>query len=239
MKEEKEVVHDAEIVQENSMKEYWYSGFWVRGAASIIDGFIIGILIATIGFPIGFGLGFMAEIVDVLFVEIFVQFLSYLISLIIGWGYFVLMTYKFQATIGKMAVGAKVIAENGKKLTLKEVFLREILGKFLSGITLYVGYFMAGFTRKKRGLHDMIAQSVVVYTDMQNGPNRIAVWVVYGVYAFIVTFLLIIFGVIILFFGWIFMNETSQYQEGERYDKYEILGDTKFNLPNDCLINQL
>mgnify|MGYP000197082409 CR=1 FL=1 len=40
--------------------------------------------------------------------------------------------------------------------------LREIVGKFVSGIILGIGYIMAGFDRNKQGLHDRIAGTYVI-----------------------------------------------------------------------------
>jgi uncharacterized RDD family membrane protein YckC len=36
------------------------------------------------------------------------------------------------------------------------------LGKLVSAIIYYVGFFMIAFTKKKQGLHDMMAGCVVV-----------------------------------------------------------------------------
>jgi hypothetical protein len=62
-----------------------------------------------------------------------------------------------------MTLGLKVIAVDGTKPSLGKLALREILGKFLDGLTLGIGYLMVAFTAKKRGLHDIIADTVVIY----------------------------------------------------------------------------
>jgi uncharacterized RDD family membrane protein YckC len=38
-------------------------------------------------------------------------------------------------------------------------------GKLLSGLTLLIGFIMAGFTQRKQALHDMLAGSLVVNAE--------------------------------------------------------------------------
>jgi uncharacterized RDD family membrane protein YckC len=40
--------------------------------------------------------------------------------------------------------------------------LREVVGKFLSGILLGIGYLMVAFDSKKQGLHDRLANTFVI-----------------------------------------------------------------------------
>lgn len=125
-----------------------YAGFWVRFAAVLIDGFVLfipNIIIQTIfGKSIG---GFLAYV--------------------LMWTYAIYMLNTKQATLGKMAVGLKVTTADGSKPTIGKLALREILGKILNAFTLGIGYIMVAFTKKKQGLHDMIADTVVTYD-----PNR-------------------------------------------------------------------
>ena len=68
-------------------------------------------------------------------------------------------------TIGKLAVGIKVTDRDGRRLTL----LRSIGrygGELLSMASLSVGYVMAGFTRRRQALHDMLAGTLVVRREV-------------------------------------------------------------------------
>ncbi len=69
-----------------------------------------------------------------------------------------------QATLGKMALGIKVVNTDGGRLSFMSAVLRSI-GKYISGFIFFIGYIMAGFTRKSQALHDMIAGTVVVPND--------------------------------------------------------------------------
>jgi uncharacterized RDD family membrane protein YckC len=48
-------------------------------------------------------------------------------------------------------------------MTYGRAALREILGKFVSGITLGIGYLMVAFDAHKQGLHDKIADTCVIH----------------------------------------------------------------------------
>ena len=124
--------------------EMRYAGFWIRVLASIIDSVILIVPSAVVSANYGKGLG---------------AFMQYVLM----WAYAIYMLNTRQATLGKMAVGIKVISANGNNQTLEKLALREIIGKFLNMITLGIGYLMVAFTAKKQGLHDMIADTVVVY----------------------------------------------------------------------------
>jgi len=67
----------------------------------------------------------------------------------------------YRATVGKIAFGIIVVHGNGKQLTFFRALVRE-LGKYISLLILGIGFFMIGFTKKKQGLHDLFARTVVI-----------------------------------------------------------------------------
>jgi uncharacterized RDD family membrane protein YckC len=77
-----------------------------------------------------------------------------------------LLFWKFRsATPGKMAVGAKIVdAKSGKEPSSWRLFIR-FLGYFVSIVPFGLGFLWIAFDRKKRGWHDLIAGTVVVYED--------------------------------------------------------------------------
>lgn len=64
-------------------------------------------------------------------------------------------------TPGKWLLNLTVIRAGGGRLAVPRSILRETVGKFLSAIVWGMGFFWIGFTRRKRGWHDLIAGSVV------------------------------------------------------------------------------
>ena len=84
------------------------------------------------------------------------------VNLLIGAAYFILMESSAkQATVGKLAMGIVVTDLNGGRITPVTALLRYV-GRFVSAITLMVGYIMAAFTEKKQALHDIIASTLVL-----------------------------------------------------------------------------
>jgi uncharacterized RDD family membrane protein YckC len=135
-----------------------YAGFWLRVAAILIDLIVVvvasGILLSIVG------IGFInTENPDALFGPILGFYGGFQVAVVL---YFSLLeSSKWQATLGKRAVGILVTDLAGQKIGFGRA-LGRYLAKFISGIILYVGFFMAGFTERKQGLHDIIAGTLVV-----------------------------------------------------------------------------
>jgi uncharacterized RDD family membrane protein YckC len=66
----------------------------------------------------------------------------------------------FQATLGKRALGLRVMAINGEAASFGRASAR-YFAKILSSILL-IGYIMAAFTEKKQALHDRMAGCLVI-----------------------------------------------------------------------------
>ena len=65
-----------------------------------------------------------------------------------------------RATPGKLALFIRVADEQGRRVTMPRALARNAL-KLVSGVPVFVGFMMAGWTARKQALHDMIAQCVV------------------------------------------------------------------------------
>lgn len=79
-----------------------------------------------------------------------------------AWLYFTLMeSSKYQATLGKMALGIRVTDLSGSRASWGRVNGR-YFASILSGMILGIGFIMAGITQKKQALHDMIAGTLVL-----------------------------------------------------------------------------
>ena len=145
-----------------------YAGFWRRAAALFIDSFAVGIAFyaVLIAGMLALGIGGMAGLgqMDSLGAGAIGGLIAllYLAYPIISALYYVGMESSgTQATLGKMAVGIKVTDANGHRLRRGQAFGRWA-SHLLCYITLYIGYIMAAFTERKRGLHDMVANTLVV-----------------------------------------------------------------------------
>jgi len=131
-----------------------YGGFWIRVVAYIIDAILLGIASGILGLVTGISLyaGGFAHF----------NFFANGASLIIGWLYFALMESSVRgATVGKMTVGLRVVTDQGQRLDFGHATGR-YLAKIISVLTLCIGFIMVAFTDCKRGLHDIIASTLVV-----------------------------------------------------------------------------
>lgn len=135
-----------------------YAGFWIRLWAYVIDLVIISSIGWLIVRPI-FRLVDLDLTATIWYAPITV------ISVIIFYSYFTLMTYFFQQTLGKMIVGIRVVASPDNNLSFGTVVFRETIGRILSVIPFNLPYVIVGFTPKKQAVHDYIADTFVVHED--------------------------------------------------------------------------
>ncbi len=94
-----------------------------------------------------------------------------LVSVLIAWLYYALLeSGKHQATFGKRLLGIKVVGKEGNRISFARATGR-FFAKTLSYLTLYVGFIMAGFTNRKRALHDIVAETYVVKKSVTPGQE--------------------------------------------------------------------
>jgi uncharacterized RDD family membrane protein YckC len=133
-----------------------YGGFWIRVVAYIIDSIILGIATGIIALVAGVNVlaGGSGNF----------DWTANLASFVVGWLYFALMESSARgATVGKMAVGVRVVTGAGERLSFLNATGR-YFAKIISALILLIGFIMVAFTEKKRGLHDMIADTLVIKT---------------------------------------------------------------------------
>jgi uncharacterized RDD family membrane protein YckC len=132
-----------------------YGGFWIRVVAYLIDAIVLNIVLWLLSVITGLRLiSYIAT--DHL------EPLPILAPLVVNWLYFALMeSSRRGATLGKMAVGLRVVTGAGQRLSFANATGR-YFAKFISALILGIGFIMVAFTERKRGLHDMIANTLVV-----------------------------------------------------------------------------
>lgn len=149
-----------------------YAGFWIRAVALLVDGAILALPSMVVQAALGAALlgalstaGSASSLDGARPVFSSFQLLASLVAPLISLTYLVLFTYYKGATPGKMLVGIMVRSEDLSRLSFGKVALREIVGRLLCQFTFGIGYVVAAFAARKRGLHDMISGSVVIYQD--------------------------------------------------------------------------
>ena len=127
-----------------------YAGFWIRFGAYVLDFLIFLIPVAVLMF-------FLA-----IFFNMSLEDAEVIVGLI---GFFVIAAFessdKMQGTPGKKILGLRIVDTHGETISYGRALGRS-LAKVLSNLILFIGFFMIGWTREKRGLHDFIAVTYVV-----------------------------------------------------------------------------
>jgi uncharacterized RDD family membrane protein YckC len=140
-----------------------YGGFWIRFVAAIIDGIIVQAVVMPLSFMVGGLTGFAGAMSGAS--QSGLPLIGGGIGAVIGvtgsWLYEALMESSTrQATLGKMIFKMKVTDLFGNRISFGRATGR-YFAKWLSGLTLLIGYIMAGFTERKQALHDMLAGTLV------------------------------------------------------------------------------
>ncbi len=133
-----------------------YAGFWVRVAALFID-YLFALLITVI------------YVVALAILDLDTDknpertALIGLISMALIFTYFVFFTGgKWQGTPGKRICNLRVIGKDGNNVGFIRSFVR-VVGYGISFLLFCIGFLLAGVTREKTALHDLIASTRVVY----------------------------------------------------------------------------
>jgi uncharacterized RDD family membrane protein YckC len=119
-----------------------YVGFWPRASAWLIDTTIfVPLVVVAVAFP-----------------------WLWLVVLPLALLYYpVLESSRWQATLGKHLGGLKVVNTSGQRISFVRACVRYLAKISLSGPLFGIGFWMIAVTSRKRGLHDMIAGTLVVW----------------------------------------------------------------------------
>lgn len=133
------------------------AGFWVRFWAYVIDLLVIFAVTSILIKPIFALLGLETEET--------IWYAPYaILSALVFYGYFVLMTKFFGQTVGKMIMGIRVVSLKTDQLSWSTLLFREWIGRFINATILPL-YWIVGFTPLKQGVHDFIADTTVIHEE--------------------------------------------------------------------------
>ncbi len=137
-------------------------GFGRRFLAYFLDGIILNLVTLCVIFGVILGGGAIAgQNKDAASA---ITILAQCLGFLIGVAYFVGFWATTGQTLGKMAMGIKVISTDGSPVSRGKAFLR-YLGYIVSGLVLSLGFIWAAFDEKRQGWHDKIAGTYVVPKD--------------------------------------------------------------------------
>jgi len=124
-------------------KNHIYAGFWYRFLAGLIDYILIAIISIIL---------------------VFIPIVGWILNIFVSWLYFAIQhSSSKQSTLGMRALDIKITDELGKKIS----FWRATGNYFvsgLSGLLLFIGFFMIAFTSRKQGLHNLVSRTLCIKT---------------------------------------------------------------------------
>jgi uncharacterized RDD family membrane protein YckC len=143
------------------------AGFWIRFVAYMIDALIVT---AVSAFVIAIAVGVVILTDESLDLEnpggiiIGATLLVIAVLIVINWLYEALMTSSPRgATLGKMALGLRIVRFDGAQLSFGRATARHFVKAIATpAVPLFIGYIMAAFTNRKRALHDILVETLVI-----------------------------------------------------------------------------
>jgi len=154
-----EIPAEVSAIEGAEVEGLQYRGAWIRLGGTVID----GVIIAIINLAFRTALGTESTVV------------TWLVP-IIGAVYFIGFWAWRGQTLGKMVIGARIVRRDGSPIGLARAILRYagyfvyFLAMRIGGVVyvpyiiLLVGFLIIAFSREKRGLHDLLAGTVVINT---------------------------------------------------------------------------
>ena len=148
-----------------------FKGFWIRLVAFLLDSIILGILVLTTFFVLIYSTGSLFG-EEAAFGAFLILFLLAIFAMLL---YKPLMEgSEYQATLGKYALGMKIVNQGGERITMTASFVRSIVYLLQTSIPFlnmvsWLALLMIGFTEYKQGLHDIASKTYVVSYHWQ-GP---------------------------------------------------------------------
>ena len=139
-----------------------YAGFWSRTGATLIDSILL--MIVTGPFLIWiYGVDYYIDIdPDGLIGPLYEGLADFVISFVLPAIAIVLFWIRWQATLGKMVISARIVdARTGGKPSPAQ-YIGRYLAYFPSALPLGIGFLWVAFDRRKQGWHDKLAGTVVI-----------------------------------------------------------------------------
>jgi uncharacterized RDD family membrane protein YckC len=136
-----------------------YAGLVTRAVAFAIDVALIDLAAVTVAIVVGLGISAF-DVPDVVrTIAIAVGGLAF-----VAWslGYFALFWSTTGQTPGARVMGVRVLCERGGVLRVRGAIVR-LVGMALAALPLFAGFLLILVDRRRRGLQDVVAGTVVVY----------------------------------------------------------------------------
>lgn len=159
MKEDEKVFQpELKLIQTSDSVGYEPAGRGLRTVAFFLDALIVGIMQNLIS------VGCVYLVVHVMKLELS-KFMIPIQCFAVGMSfcYWIGFAKLWGATPGKKMLGLRIVnLDNSLELKSSKLFLREAIGKTLSGLMLCLGYLRSYFAKDRMTWHDMMSKTKVV-----------------------------------------------------------------------------
>ena len=141
-------------------------GFWRRVPAYLIDAVVVTLPLVLLWMLLGLPTPTsMAELTEPPPEFRRLQLLNAFLTLV----YDTALIALYAATVGKRALGLYVVRADGSRIGWGRALSRHLLTALTAGLTLGLVFLVVAIREDKRGLHDLICDTVVVRRDRQGG----------------------------------------------------------------------
>ena len=140
-----------------------YASFGSRFVALIIDAVVLFIVSLVVN--LAFGVTLPVPTPGAPFSGLAALFgIAFFVNLGLNFFYYVFLLTACGATLGKMAMGVKIVTPDGGPLSFGRSAARYFCANFLEAFTLWIGYLIALFDDQNRTLHDRICGTRAIAT---------------------------------------------------------------------------
>ncbi len=160
-------------------KDIRYAGFWVRFIASLLDTIILALPLGVVIYFLSDGAWFdfsaysnqlsaalAGDVERALSNPVRTSFTWEMIFEVLSFVTIILFWKRFKgATPGKSIMKIKIVDAKTLGEISNSAAITRSLGYIVSMFTLMIGFLMVGFRDDKRGLHDLMADTIVIYED--------------------------------------------------------------------------
>lgn len=141
------------------MRETRLASLGARFAAALVDGVVSSLVAAVVATATAFLFSSAGE--ETLGLSMVLAYL------LVPLAYYWVPTALSGQTLGKRLVGIKVVDAEGRPPGYARAAMREVVGKLLSALLLYLGYLVALFHPERRALHDLVGGTWVVVAGQE------------------------------------------------------------------------
>lgn len=144
-----------------------HAGFWIRVGASLIDSILLMLVLAPLLTTIYGGDYWTSDTLLQGPVDFTINHIAPAVAILLFWIY-------RSATPGKMMLGLKIVdAETGGKPSTGKLIGR-YLGYYLAIPTLMISILWVAWDKRKQGLHDKLAGTLVIRRERRKSASDVA-----------------------------------------------------------------